>query len=84
MEAVAEHLARGGAAFGVLMCGTSVHGFYQRLGWRDVTNKIVFIDPAGQRSPYPEGPDHFVMILGGARPAGDWPRGLIDFNGEDW
>ncbi|PJE05777.1 GNAT family N-acetyltransferase [Legionella sp.] len=68
--------------FGYLQCRPAVLGFYTRVGWHLVTNKVQYIDPdTGSLTIDKE--SHSV-VLPALSAIHRWPKGLIDLLGMPW
>jgi hypothetical protein len=83
MRATAAYIGRS-ADFGLLGCGTKVHGFYAGLGWADMTDTVSMIHADGHHGPVAANPEHYNMIYPGRCGLDQWPAGPIDLNGQDW
>ena len=84
MTAGAECIRDAGVDFGLLFCGERVHGFYRRLGWRDVDNEVVYHVPDETGALVPGSGHACTMIHPAGKPAEEWPAGTVDLNGSDW
>ena len=83
MLAVNEYIAHAADLdFGLLFTGPPTDGFYAKLGWRTIANRIAFLNEKGERV-VPENKG-VSMIYPGVRPLEQWPDGLVDLNGRDW
>lgn len=86
MRAVGRRIAQGGEFdFGLLFCGPKVKAFYEKLGWREIDNDMVFVDFATgrPRRSDPNSPGS-AMISPGRCDLDKWPQGEMNINGCDW
>ena len=68
--------------FGYLGCREEVVGFYERVGWHRIYQKIREIDPGSGKWTVSEGP---TLILPATAPLSAWPyEGTIDLRGMWW
>ncbi len=67
-----------GADFGLLLTGTALIPFYERLGWRPVDGPLTFSQPQGTAFTW----DEVIMILPLRGQA--WPAGPIALGGLPW
>ncbi len=84
MIAGVEYMRGAGVDFGLLFCGEGAHGFYGRLGWRDVGNEVVYHVPDETGVLVRGGGHECTLIHAAGRPADDWPAGTVDLSGPDW
>jgi len=85
LRAAQDYIAGGGQIdYGMLFCGPTVRGFYAKLGWHEIDNGLVYIDPAGRRQTSEPDSTGCTMLLAGRQTVEQWPEGEIDLNGPDW